>query len=150
MISIIQDGRLMDMVSDFALRRGIYTSGCESALFISSGLAFFHCWMVFAGKISASFAANGQDTGLLPFKKRLMVDLWYPKSFIFLSVCSLMARNYQGNRELSTSFLQFANFFYLSSANLYIMVNYDNSKKNSCAVAAHFEAKVGERRQGLQ
>jgi hypothetical protein len=66
----------------------------------------------------------------LPLKNRLIVDLWYPKALIFLCLFSFIAKLYRGNREMSTSFLQIANFFYLSSANLYIKVDYDLSEAN--------------------
>lgn len=119
-ISINQDGRLIEIVSDFWLSLATYTSRVLNARFISSGVAVFHCCMVFAGKISASFAAKGQDTGLFPFRNKLMVDLWYPNSFIFLSVFLFIARLYRGNSEMSRTFFADCKLFlFVASKHLY-------------------------------
>ena len=99
---------------------GYLSSNKEKTRFNSSGFAVFHCWIVFAGKISASFSASGQDTGLLPFKKRLIVDLWYPNSFIYLSCFFLMARLYKEFRKMSTSFFAICKLFLFAVFNPFI------------------------------
>lgn len=91
-ISISQDGRLMDMVSDFTLRRDIYlTSKKESARRIWSGVATFHCSTDFAGNISASLTAMGQDTFFFPASVRLMVGWLNPRAFDICSCVIMVA-----------------------------------------------------------
>ncbi len=84
-ISISHPGKDIETDS-VALFKSIYTSSltsivcsCEKALFNCSGLAFFHCSTVRAGKILDSFKAYGQDSFFFPLINLLTSDWSMPK-----------------------------------------------------------------------
>ena len=81
---------LFSMFNFLSMGRSISYSKKENAFLISTGEAFFHCFIVLPGNNSANFSAIGHDTFRLPVRVRLMVG-WLNPMRLDICSCVIMA-----------------------------------------------------------
>lgn len=78
-----------DRINDRWVHHAAMSFNCANACRSSSGVAFFHCWMVLPGKSSARRLASDHETRRLPLSN-LLRYVWSMSRRFAMSFCFIM------------------------------------------------------------